>query len=209
MQGVVYLYCSKCNEKVENGKNFCSNCGSNVFQENQGQQSIQLTPQATKKKKRTIWIISIIAILVLLTIGGGVVYYTNTNTNKLIGTWKGTNNIGDPVTLSFKENGSVIFIHEDGTTSTGKYSLDSKRNPNWLDINSIIDGDETKKDIKIKCVGIVRFIDNDKMEYIYRQMKSELIDIRPTSFDENETKRKNVGLTFIDKLTKYEYSGLK
>ena len=67
-----------------------------------------------------------------------MVYYTNTNTktNKLIGTWKGPNNFGDHVTLSFKGNGDVIYFAEDGVTPNraAKYILNTRKNPNWLDI---------------------------------------------------------------------------
>jgi|ERR1035437_6737558 hypothetical protein len=96
----------------------------------------------------------------------------NSDTPKIYGEWKGTDNTGTEVTMILDKTNHATFIgknqvlggdiEKDGIQFECVYDIDYTKNPIWLDIAARKKGEQEER---VVMKGIVRFITDSKIEY--------------------------------------------
>ena len=75
--------------------------------------------------------IFLLNILLLLCINS---FCQNDLSTRLIGHWKATDTAGKTGTLYFVDKINMLFVSQDGKKARGKYSIDTTKDPLWLDM---------------------------------------------------------------------------
>ena len=116
----------------------------------------------------------------------------------IVGIWTGKGNQGSEVTMTFKEDMTMIMsfnMDNNEFTMNGKYTVDFSQDPVTIDL---LDIEFPQGDMTLSCLGIAEFPTEGKMN-IYGLFGQSGDINRPTEFNRNPSERQQLYLELMKK----------